>query len=242
MARPQPRIDDPVTELGERILRLRHHAWELTKQPLVGVASLTDFAAAGVIVHGHVAAYLAAMAPGEGSELPARSMARRAQAGQATWSLIHLQTRQLRTATPGLVVVRREVLAIRDLCRLVIPTSSEALVETASAVARDVRALANGSVRAFCDVARWNGAVLDDLSASGQLLAPSRTLTGDQISDDPRLVATKLLGRAAPAPSERIDQLAATYATATRADAPAASSATCTSRAMVRPTGNGPHL
>ena len=154
MARPQPRIDDPVTELGERILRLRHHAWELTKQPLVGVASLTDFAAAGVIVHGHVAAYLAAMAPGEGSELPARSMARRAQAGQATWSLIHLQTRQLRTATPGLAIVRQEVLAIRSLCQQVTPIGTGAQVEAGVGEPRDIRALVNGSVRAFGDVAR----------------------------------------------------------------------------------------
>lgn len=81
MARPQLRVDDPLTELGDRILRLRHHAWELTQQPLVGVATLTDFAAAGVIVHAHAAAYLTAIAPGEVSELPARSMVRCAQAG-----------------------------------------------------------------------------------------------------------------------------------------------------------------
>ena len=214
VARPQPRTGDPLTELGDRVLRLRHHAWELTKQPLVGVATLTDFAAAGVIVHAHAAAYLAGMAPGRINELPTRSMLRRAEARQTTWSLIHLQTRQLRTATPGVAIVRHDVLAIRDLCKQVLPIDTEVRQEMGSPDGRDVRALVNGSIRAFSDVARWNGAVFDDLSGSDRLLVPSRTLTGDQVSDDPHLVAAKLHGRASAAPAERIEQLAMTYATA----------------------------
>ena len=214
VARPQLRTADPLTDLGDRILRLRHHAWELTKEPMVGVVTLTDFAAAGVIVHAHAAGYLAGRAPGGINELPTRSMLRRAEAGQATWSLIHLQTRQLRTATPGVAIVRHDVLAIRDLWKQVLPVGPEARREIENLEPRDARALVNGSVRALSDIARWNAAVFDDLSASGQLLVPSRTLTGDQVSDDPRLIATKLRGRVAPAPAERIDQLTRMYAIA----------------------------
>ena len=160
-------------------------------------------------------------------------MVRRAQAGQATWGLIHLQTRQLRTATPGLAIVRHDVLAIRDLCKRVLPIDAEARGEIGSAEARDVRALVNGGVRAFGDVARWNAAVFDDLGASGQLLVPSQTLTGDQVSDDPRLAATKLSGRAAQAPSERTNQLAAAYATAGGTAAPTSTAWARTSQAPV---------
>lgn len=214
VARPHLRVGDPLSELGDRILRLRHHAWELTKQSLVGVGTLTDFAASGVIVHAHAAAFLAATSPGGVNELPAGSLPTQARAGQATWSLIHLQARQLRTATPGLAIVRHDVLAIRDLCKQVLPIGPEAQTEAENPETCDARALVKGSVRAFSDIARWNAAVFDDLSGSGQLLVPSRTLSGGQVSDDPRLVASKLRGHAAPAPAGRIDQLTRLYAIA----------------------------
>jgi hypothetical protein len=77
-----------------------------------------------------------------------------------------------------------------------------------------VRALVNGGIRSFADIARWNGAVLDRLDRAGELYVSGRTLTGEQVTDQPALVEAKLRSRLAPAPSEQIQRLVEGYAAA----------------------------
>ena len=68
---------------------------------------------------------------------------------------------------------------------------------------RQVRALVNGCIRAFSDIAGWNAAVLENLNRTGQLYVAGHQLTGDQVTDDPSLVEAKiqrqLRPRASPA-------------------------------------------
>ena len=219
VAHPAVRTDDPLVELGDRILRLRQTAWQLTHEPYVGMQTLTDFAAAAVIVHTHVGAYLGRRATGDVTDLASRSMVQRAQRGRAAWSLAHLETRSLRTSTPGLRVVRADLLAVRDLCQRVLPMGLEVAGAGRAGDPRRVRALANGSIRAFTEIAGRNADVLKDLGSRGQVYISGHQLTGDQVCDDPSLVEAKLHGRLIPASLADVRPLDRAYGKA-RAESP----------------------
>jgi hypothetical protein len=210
-ARPGVRTGDPVIELSDRIDRLRQNAWQLTHQPRVGVDCLTEYAAVAVIVHTHVAAHLAIEAASQGQEPPVHSMARRARDARAGWAQIHMELRELRTATPGSAALRREVAAVRDLCQTVLPIHRDATGVHACGQAREVRALAHDTVRTFTQIAGWNATVFRDLAASDQIYAPGYRLTGEQVSDSPALVQAKLAGSLVAAPFEEVQQLAQSY-------------------------------
>lgn len=214
VARPEIRSDDPVIELGDRILRLRQTAWQLTLEPHVGSASLTDFAAAAVIAHTHASAYLSRRTASEFTDFPTHSMARRTVGGRAAWTLVHLQTRQLRTASPGLGVIRTDLLAVRDLCRVVLPLGGPVGLSANANDERRVRALVNGGIRSFADIAQWNAAVTDRIGLAGEFYVPARTLSGEQVTDQSALVEAKLRGRLAPAPGEQVQRLVESYAAA----------------------------
>ena len=47
------RTETPVAELADRLAPLRRAACQLTRDPRVGIATLADFAAAGVLLHAH---------------------------------------------------------------------------------------------------------------------------------------------------------------------------------------------
>lgn len=219
VARPGIRTDDPFVELCDRVRRLRQTAWELTHEPHVGMQCLTDYAAAAVILHTHAGSYLTQGVSGDVADMPAHSMARRAYQGRAAWTLAHLEGRQLRTAATGLAVVRTDLLAVRDLCRRILPLEATASGDVTAGDPRQVRALVNGGVRAFTDIAGWNAAVLEKLTRTGQLYVAGYRLTGAQVTDDPSLVEAKLQGSFVPAPVQQVRPLAQAYAAA-RAGAP----------------------
>jgi hypothetical protein len=214
VARPGIRTGDPFVELGDRVRRLRQTAWQLTHEPHVGMQSLTDYAAAAVIIHTHVGAYLTQGRLDHVTDLPVLSMARRAYQGRSAWSVAHLEGRQLRTATPGLAVVRKDLLSVRDLCQRLLPLDMTTPAQVAPGDRRQVRALANGCIRAFSDIAGWNAAVLENLSRTGQLYVAGHRLTGDQVTDDPPLVEAKIRGSLVPAPVQQVQPLAQAYAAA----------------------------
>jgi hypothetical protein len=214
VARPGIRTDDPFVELGDRIQRLRQTAWQLTHEPHVGMQCLTDYAAAAVILHTHVGAYLTQGVSGDMGGLPAGSMARRAYQGRVAWSLTHLEARQFRTATPGLAVVRADLLAVRTLCSRLLPVDVAISGEAATADPRQVRAMVNGCIQAFTDIAGWNAAVLENLSRTGQLYVSGHWLTGDQVTDDPSLVEAKIHRSFVLAPAQQVQPLAQAYAAA----------------------------
>jgi len=220
VARPGIRTDDPFVELGDRVRRLRQTAWQLTHEPHVGMQCLTDYAAAAVIVHTHAGAYLTSGISGDVSGSPVHSMARRAYHGRAAWTLAHLEGRQLRTATPGLALVRKDLLSVRDLCQRLLPLGASVSGEDLAADPRQVRAMVNASIRAFTDIASSNAAVLENLSRTGQLYVSGHRLTGDQVTDDPPLVNAEVHGSFVPAPAQQVRPLAQAFAAA-RAGAPA---------------------
>jgi len=203
-------MDDPIVELGDRLLRLRRVAWQLTREPHVGISTLSDFAAAAVTFHAHAMTHLR-----PGQDLPANGLGRddmqhQLLVARGTWSQIHLQSRDMRTATPAAGVVRADTLAIRELCRTLMPIGPAGNQHVDS----DLRSTINGGARAFCEIADYNGRVLAELDATGQLYLSARTLTGDDVTEDPHLVVAKLRGGIVRVPHGQVESLAQSYKSA----------------------------
>jgi len=221
LARPCVRMDDPIVELGDRLLRLRRVAWQLTREPQVGISTLSDFAAAAVTFHAHAfAALRPAGAPpvdGPGGD----DLGGGLLVARAAWSQIHLQSREMRTATPCAGVVRADTFAIRELCRHLMPVDPAGNWR----VSGELRATINGGARAFCEIAGFNALVLAELDAAGQLYQSARNLTGAEVTDDPYLVVAKLRGDIVRVPCSQIDSLAQSYRSARTATVTEVSSA-----------------
>jgi hypothetical protein len=134
---------------------------------------------------------------------------------RSAWAEVNQQTSQFRTATPGSAALRDDVAAIRALCQDVWPLRGPRSDPGAEELRR-LRALANGSVRAFGDIGKWNGQVLHHLATTGQLFVVGFALTGDQVSDSPALVEAKLTGSLVLAPPEQVHPLVEAYRAAHR--------------------------
>ncbi len=212
VARPAVRSGDPITELGDRLARMQRMAWQLTREERVGACSLADFAVAGVLVHDQAGQLLRAAGASKDSpaDLGARRGLARLQKGGAAWRLVHLHVRQLRTTTPALMGLRADVVAVRQLLDELTPRPQ-------TSASRRLEAVVLGGARGFTDVARWNLQVVNQMDRRGQLLVPGRFLTGNEVSDHPLLVETKLKGRVGPALKERLETLRAAYEAASMA-------------------------
>ncbi|MFZ5850640.1 MAG: hypothetical protein ACOYY2_04505, partial [Actinomycetota bacterium] len=210
VARPAVRMGDPVVELADRLARLHRMAWQLTREPHVGIGTLADYAAAGVFVHEHALRLLRSAPTGSG--VGVHPLAGHVEQARTAWRHAHLHARQLRTATPALPGVHGDIRLIRHLLDHV-----AAATDGDSHGHRPVQVILGGA-RAFTDVAAWNAQVLDRVAHTGQLHVPGRQLSGDEVSDHPVLVEAKLAGRMATAPKERLEALRAAYQVARRAD------------------------
>jgi len=116
VARPAVRSGDPVVELGDRLARLHRVAWQLTREERVGVCALADLSVAGVLVHDHAGRLLRTRVGSDGPvDLSQRRGLARLDEGAASWRLVHLHLRQLRTTTPTSVELRADVVAVRQL-------------------------------------------------------------------------------------------------------------------------------
>ena len=205
VARPRVRTGEPVVELGDRLARLHLAAWQLTRENWVGAMTLADFAAAGVMVSEYATRVLrrvASIGPADTPDLSVRRALTRFEGAGASWRLVHLNVRKLRTTTPASPAVREDVVAVRRLLEEVVASEVPG---------RDVQAVVLGGARAFGDVAGWNREALQRQWELGRLLVPGRFLTGNQVSDDPAMVTLKLKGRMAPALTDHVDPLRTAY-------------------------------
>jgi hypothetical protein len=83
----------------DRLLRLRHVAWQLTREPHVAISTLSDFAAAAVTFHSHALMHLRSEKPWwSGHDLVRDPVEGWLLEARAAWSLVHLQSREMRTA------------------------------------------------------------------------------------------------------------------------------------------------
>ena len=104
-----------------------------------------------------------------------------------------MQLRQLRTATPVVDGLRGDVVAVRELLDVLAAQEPSRRTQTAvvSAAAR------------FGDIAVWNWEAFEAQGQRGRIFTPGRFLTGNQVSDYPRLVRAKLKGTLAPLQKEQ---------------------------------------
>ena len=239
VARPALRTGEPIVELSDRLLRLRHVAWQLTREPRVGIGTLSDFAAAAVTFHTHAVAAIRCERTTPGGAPPRAAGAAPLLAARNAWAQAHLQSRGMRTATPAAAVVRADTLAIRELCRTLIPLDPGGN----HCVDKDLRPIISGGARAFCQIAGYNAHVLAELDATHQLYQSARTLTGEQVTDDPHLVVAKLRGDIVRVPRGQIEGLAQSYKLArTTTIADVTSSGRCATRVSTRALGVWPTL
>jgi hypothetical protein len=172
VARPALRVGEPLVELGDRLGRLHRVAWQLTREPHVGAATLTDFAAAAVLVHEAAARTLRRLtrsAPDQALVPRLRNNVETVNRSGAAWQRVHLTLRSLRTATPGLAAVRGDMMAVRRLLREV--TRAEGGIQATRALP-----VLLGGVGSYVDVASWNAQALDRVAGTGQAYLQGRTL------------------------------------------------------------------
>ena len=170
-----------------------------------------DLAVAGIVVHEAAARQL--RQPSETGAVPVDLSARRAlsrlQDGAAAWREVHLQLRQLRTATPVVDGLRGDVIAVREL--LGVLAAQEPCRRAQSAVV--------SAAGRFGDIAVWNREAFEAQGKRGRVFTPGRFLTGNQVSDYPRLVRAKLKGTLAPVQKEQVNALTSAYEKARNAAA-----------------------
>jgi hypothetical protein len=194
LARPTVRTDHPIHELADRLARLHRGAWQLLREPHVGVTTLTDYAALGVIVHAHAAALLTALAgPESGRDTAAEPLIAGIKHSGGAWRRLHRQLADVRTATPGSPGVRHDVQRVRALLREHIPPHpAQHTPEPVTWI--DSWSPGHSALRSLTAVAEWNAQVFTKLAATRQLYIDGARLTGAEVSNRADLVAAKLHG------------------------------------------------
>jgi hypothetical protein len=204
VARPAVRTDDPLTELSDRVTRLHRFAWQLTTEPRVGVATLTNYAAAGALI-----AKAAGRELQRTTGLPdlphasgwATHQLQQLHEAAAGWYAIYRQLGRLRSLTPGVAGVHRDVYRIRHLL------NDGAL---SRAPERAVLGALLGASRAFDDIARWNVHTLAHVVAP-HLWVAGQELPRDLVTDIPELARSRLAGRFVAAPPSTVRDIAVVY-------------------------------
>jgi hypothetical protein len=206
LARPAVRTDHPMHELADRLARLHRGAWQLMREPHVGVTTLTYYAALGVIVHAHTAALLTTLAgPNSGSrDAAAEPLIAGIKHSGGAWRRLHRQLADLRTATPGSAGVQRDVQRVRALLREHIPLHPAQHTPEPMTVDRQLAATILGAPRSLTAVAGWNAQVIDQLAATRQLHLDGARLTGDEVTNRDDLVAAKLSASLVAVPPDRL--------------------------------------
>ncbi|MGD9531091.1 MAG: hypothetical protein AB7V44_30470, partial [Pseudonocardia sp.] len=198
VANPAIRTDDPLLELTDRLTRLLSAAWIHVSHDAMTVPTLTDLAAAGVLVH--VAAHRALTYDQTGDPATLDAIAVHGRA----WRQIHADLAQMRSIDPVPGGFGRELHALRRLL-------PQAEADPRSEHARGVLVDACRSQRR---VAEWSTTAVVSLATSGRLYVAGRALTGDDVGDDPDQAVAKLGNRLTAAPNWHIDNILGQLATA----------------------------
>ena len=210
LARPPLRRDHAADELSDRIARLRRVAWELPDRDHVGVATLSDYAALGVITHAHAIATLTSVAPEDG--VPREQVLEPYRHAHRQWLSIRQQLLPMRTATPAMQGVRADLLAVKRILEVIAPipaaaSPSRSVVEPDSATVEAVL----DATRPMPEIAGWNGKVIDRLAANDELMIRARALPGDELSERAEFAAISLANGYVPTPGLVVDDLGRAY-------------------------------
>lgn len=204
------RTDDPVTELSDRMVRLRQGVWNLIADHTDVLPSLRLTAGLGVAVHAHAATFhgadlTAPVAPG------ARGPDALIAHGRS-WQRLHQALSQFAVLAPPATSVRDDAVAAARLLGELAPLDAHRDRAPSATADRHVGAALNGAVQVMADIAVHEGSAFDRLSRTGMLHIPARALPRDLVTDHPDIAAARLSGRTVPAPMEILQAVAGMYA------------------------------
>lgn len=202
VAHPPVRSGDPLLELTDRLHRIQAAAWEHTTAGTLSVQSLTDLAAAGVLLH--AAAHRTLTSEPVADPATVDLIATHGTA----WRAVHAELAELRGIDPVPGGIRCD---LNTIMRLLPEAETDPRHDRAAAVLVD-------ACRSHDRVAEWSATAVADLAARGGLYLPGRTLTGDDLTDDTERAAAKLAGTPTTTTPRRIDNILANLATAARPD------------------------
>lgn len=202
------REGDPILELGDRMLRLRHAAWGLAgTDPDYSVVTLHDLAGLGMTVNLHTAA-------AHGIDLTTHAPAphRLVTAAHAFMQLT-ADLRDYVAPGPPDPAIRTDVLAACRLLAQLAPTDRPVHgLNIADPQTRDTLSALHGACDVMGQVARMNAVTFATLARSDQVHIPTRLLTGEVLSEDPANAEAKLTGaQRVVAPPARVRQTVQLY-------------------------------
>ena len=202
------RQDDPLVDLTDRMLRLRHAAWTLNTRPDFSVVTLHDLAGLGMQVHLHTAA-------AHGIDLAHAAAA--GSSPQVTAALTYQdlagQLHHYLAPGPPNRAIRTDILAVRQLLLDVAPPTRIARqTKLGDRRAGETLSGLHGACDVMSQITQMNRATFATLARSEHVHLPARLATGDEISDDPDRAQQKLDGaRTLIATPQRLQATLATY-------------------------------
>ena len=202
------REGDPLLELGDRMLRLRHAAWGLAgTDPDYSVVTQHDLAGLGMTVNLHTAA-------AQGVDLTTHAPAHhRLMTTAHAYMQLTADLREYVAPGPPDPAIRTDVLATCRLLAELAPTDRPAHgLQIADPQTRDTLSALHGAGDVMGQVARMNAVTFATLARSDQIHIPTRLLGGELLSEAPDLAEAKLTGvQRVVAPPARIAQTAQLY-------------------------------
>ncbi len=201
------RTDDPMTELSDRMVRLRQGVWNFIADHTDVLPSLRLTAGLGVAVHAHAAAFHGADLTAPGPNGPAALVAH-----GRSWQRLHQALSQFAVLAPAVASVRDDAVAAARLLGELVPLDARPDRVPIATEDRHIGAALNGAVQVMADIAVHEGAAFDRLSRAGLLHVPAQALPRDLVTDHPDVAAARLNGRTVPAPTEMLRTVATMYA------------------------------
>lgn len=183
------RTDEPLVELTDRMLRLRHAAWALYSRPDYSVVTLHDLAGLGMQIHLHTAA-------AHGVDLTHATDASSPQVTAAlTYQELAGQLHRYLAPGPPDPAIRTDILAVRQLLLDVAPPARIGrLTRLGDRLARESLSGLHGACDVMSQISQMNRATFAALARSGHIHTPARLVTGDELSDDIERAQQKLDG------------------------------------------------
>jgi len=206
------RTDDPVTELGDRMHRLRQATFEMAAETGDTLATLRDVTTIGIAVHAHAAAFHGARpSTAPDPALGARGAEALVLRGRA-WQWLHRELSHFVTLAPPHKTVRDDLVALSRLLPALAPLAARASSATlADPASRRIGASLNGAVATMTNIGNHSAAAFADLAHSGALRLNARDLPRDLVADDPDLAQERLQGALVRAPAAVVDAIHAEY-------------------------------
>ncbi|WP_024287147.1 hypothetical protein [Cellulomonas sp. KRMCY2] len=206
------RTDDPATELGDRMHRLRQATFDMAAEAGDTLATLRDVTTIGIAVHAHAAAFhgaqpTTALDPSPGARGAGALILR----GRA-WQWLHRELSHFVTLAPPHETVRDDLVALSRLLPALAPLTARASSATlADPASRRIGASLNGAVATMTDIGEHSAAAFADLARSGALRLNARDLPRGLVSDDAELVQDRLRGALVRAPDAVVEAIHAEF-------------------------------